>query len=76
MAGIGSNVMWFGDALNNTPFEHLVEPLRAAFTSDSVAVSVQADVRELPPEPGDTWVKREFTGRKAIVIEWEGSSYC
>lgn len=68
---LASQVMWFGDALRDTPFEYLIEPLRDAFTSESVAVTLSAGVRELEPQPGDEWVRRELTGKRSILIEWE-----
>ncbi|MDP3909465.1 MAG: hypothetical protein Q8Q14_03655 [Gemmatimonadales bacterium] len=40
----------------------------AARAGAEIFVRVENEVRELPPQPGDRWVRRELTGRQAVTV--------
>lgn len=43
---------------------------RVLLDTDEVAFTHTNELRELPPEPGDTHVRRAPTGKKTLVIAY------
>jgi len=50
--------------------EYLVGLIDQALASDDFEISTPVGVRELPEEPGDTTVRREFTGEHTLHLVW------